>query len=161
MYRGITKEDSKRPSIIDAEPSDLLSPSTYGSKEAADYFLSLEDGAMARKPIRPSNGHLATTSIKDAKKWGGYAASIWPLDGNVHYAWQERGGNFWPATAASPSGSAPDVVIIDGVECGKDSLDYALERDNSEIMFKADRYLVVPTSMEDQLVSRLRSSFII
>jgi hypothetical protein len=155
MYRGISKEDSRFPTIM-SEPSDLLLPSTYDSTEAADYFKDL-DGQMADKPIQPSNGHLATTSVEAAKQWGGYAASIWPLDDNVHFSWMEKGGNFWPtATKASLSS-----IIVDGVDCGRLSLEDALERENSEIMFKADRYLAIPVSMEKQLISRLRNSFII
>ena len=128
MYRGITKEDSKYPATIQSEPSDLLLESTYGSIEAVNYFKFLENDIMADKPIRPSNGHLATTNVDAAKRWGGYAASIWPLSsdyddsGKVHFAWLEGGGDFWPAVGSS-SGTAPPYVIVDGIDCGRLSLE--------------------------------------
>jgi hypothetical protein len=161
MYRGISKEDSRFPTIVSNEPSDLLLASTYDSREAADYFKDLDDRMkLAERPIRPSNGHLATTSVEAARRWGGYAASVWPLDDDVHFAWLERGGDFWPV-ATTDDEASERVVVVDGVDCGRLSLDDALERQNSEILFKADRYLAIPVSMEERLISRLKSSFII
>jgi len=154
MYRGIPPKDARRPAIL-SEPSDLLSPLTYGSAEAAAYFRGLEATAMADAPIRPSNGHLATTNPEAAAAWG-RAASVWPLGDDVHFAWLAGGGDFWP-----PQATKAQTVVVDGVDCGRDSLEDALEKKNSEIMFRADRYLVIPVSMQDQLISRLRKSFII
>ena len=168
LYRGISESTSKSPATIVSEPSDLLLESTYNSKKALEYFQNLEDTIMADKPIKPSNGHLATTSINSAEQWGGYAASIWPLndndDGsnsnNVHFAWLEEEGGFWPPNKSS-STVKRSSVIIDGIDCGRLSLEDALEREDSEIMFSANRYLAIPISMDKQLISRLKQSFII
>mmetsp|Transcript_11852 Transcript_11852/g.17184 ORF Transcript_11852/g.17184 Transcript_11852/m.17184 type:complete len:287 (-) Transcript_11852:59-919(-) len=158
MYRGITPKESALPSIR-SEPSDLLLPSTYGSAEASNFFTSL-DKQMQSQPIKPSNGHLAVTNIDAAKEWGGYAASIWPLGENVHFAWLEEGGEFW-----SDKTRDRDVnnmkVIVDGVDCGRFSLEDALEGDGVEILFRAEKFLMVPVSMEEELLRGLKSSFII
>jgi len=128
---------------------------------------------MSEKPIKPSNGHLATTNSEAAKIWGGDCASVWPLgeaDGDdVHFAWLEDGGEFWPSL---PQGTATNVnnfaaskkVIVDGVDCGRMSLDDALENKGGkdyEIMFRSKQFLLVPSMYEEKLLSGLKSAFII
>jgi len=127
---------------------------------------------MEKGPIRPSNGHLTVTSIEKAKIWGGDAVSIWPLGGgknDVHFAWLEEGGEFWPCSSTSSRStvsSEKDLpinrkVVVDGIDCGRMGLEDALEGDGWEVMFKADRFLSVPVSMEKELLDGLRQSFII
>jgi len=159
MYRGMTAEEARAPSIR-SEPSDLLLPSTYDSLDAANFFASL-DKRMENQPIQPSNGHLATTDPEAAKSWGGEAVSIWPLGENVHFAWLEEGEEFWSKQQQRSLDVKSLKVIVDGIDCGRMSLEDALESNNKEIMFRADRFLAVPTGLEKQLVQGLRDAFII
>jgi hypothetical protein len=83
LYRGIKGTTAElyapQPSIQNDAP-DLLKLETYGSNEAVQFFYVLEDFLRSRgSKLRPSTGHLATTSFQDASKWGTYAASIWPM----------------------------------------------------------------------------------
>jgi len=168
MYRGIPSTNKNYPSLHVNEASDLLLPSTYDSKDALQFFTMLQE-KMSEKVIKPSNGHLATTSIEDAKLWGGDYASVWPLDdGDVHYAWLEDGGEFWP-TSNEITSNVNDYtnsrkVIVDGIDCGRMSLDDALEKKGGkdyEIMFRANKFLLVPSRYEQELLSGLKSAFII
>jgi hypothetical protein len=166
LYRGVDADDSRRMITIRREPYDLLDPTTYGSKEAVQYFTRLEQEQLKDRPLQPSNSHLATTSVTTAKAWGGAAVSIWPLqeDNNdsVHFAWKERGGLFWPSSdTAGTQQELYSAIIVDGVDCGKQSLDDVLQQDNSEVMFRANRFLAVPSSMDDQLIAKLKGAFLI
>jgi hypothetical protein len=159
MYRGITPKEASSGPCIRTEPSDLLVPSTYGSQAAADFFAALED-RMRAQPVKPSNGHVAVTSADAAKVWGGDAASIWPLGGDVHFAWPEEGDTFWPTASQDRNAKEPNV-IVDGVDCGLMSLEDALESNQKEIMFSAERFLAIPVSLETKLLEGLQSAFII
>jgi len=159
MYRGMALEEARAPSIR-SEPCDLLLPSTYDSLDAANFFASL-DKRMENQPVQPSNGHLATTNPEAAKVWGGEAVSIWPLGENVHFAWLEEGEEFWSTQQQSSLDVKSLKVIVDGIDCGRMSLEDALESNNKEIMFRADRFLAVPMGLEKELVQGLRDAFII
>lgn len=168
LYRGLPSGgiDAQSPTIR-VEPCDLLDPETYGSEEAASYFRKLDESMKSNgSPILPSNGHLGVTCPKAAAEWGGIAASVWPLggddddDGGVHFAWFESGGEFWPRQTKS-GGAAADGIIVDGVDCGRLSLDDALVGDRWEVMFRADRgFLAVPSAFDAQLREGLRQSFL-
>ena len=157
MYRGSTPGEARGPSIR-SDSFDLLLPSTYDSKEASDFFASLDE-KMQKAPVKPSNGHLSVTSIKAAKEWGGDAVSIWPLGDDVHFAWLEEGNEFWSEKSVQDVNAV--TVIVDGVDCGRMSLEDALESDNKEILFRADQFLAVPVSLEQKPIDGLRSAFII
>ena len=175
LYRGVDEEKEGGPIIgIRREASDLLDPSTYDSVDAANYFASLEDSMKLRNsPIRPSNGHLAVTSIDDARAWGGYAVSVWPLvsssptrsnsgsdDGEdgVHFAWLEEGGVFWPNKDSTAN---PQSVLVDGIDCGRQALEDALQGDGWEIMFNSESFLSVPASMDRELIAKLKHAYLI
>jgi hypothetical protein len=105
---------------IQYELPDLLQLDTYGgSIEALELFQLLEEVLTSHTPaataVRPSTGHIATTSWQDAALWGVYAASIWPTTfteppehaavvttttksgvPNRNYAWFRDGGLFYP-----------------------------------------------------------------
>jgi hypothetical protein len=103
---------------IQCELPDLLQLDTYGgSIEALELFQMLEEVLTSHTPstaVRPSTGHVATTSWQDAALWGVYAASIWPTTftelpehaaavtttmsdvPNRNYAWFRDGGLFYP-----------------------------------------------------------------
>jgi hypothetical protein len=138
MYRAISTRDSRYPMLIQSEASD----SVLSSHD----FASLERD-MANQTIKPSNALLAVTSpgLVDT----GVAASVWPLGDNVHFAWTEDG--------ALSAGK----IIVDGVDCGRMSLEDALEGQDREIMFRADRFLAVPIALEAELLAGLRNAFII
>ena len=179
MYRGVDEEKEGGPIIaIRCEASDLLDPSTYDSIEAAKYFLTLEEGLKNRKsPVRPSNGHLAVTSIEDARSWGGSAVSVWPLVtprgvnptaspsqssrsnvDAVHFAWLEKGGVFWPNESIN---NKTESVLVDGIDCGRQALDDALKGDGWEIMFNSGSFLSVPASMDRELIAKLKRAYLI
>lgn len=166
LYRGLPTGgvDARSPTVR-VEPCDLLDPATYGSEEAAAFFREL-DGRMKSNgsPVLPSNGHLGVTCPEAAAEWGGVAASVWPLGGedDVHFAWFESGGEFWPRPSSAAAGSTTaESVIIDGIDCGRLSLDDALVGDRWEVLFRADRFLTVPVAFEAELRKGLRHSFII
>ena len=158
LYHGLDPEEAVFPSVQTSKPCDLLNPDTYASEEAASYFAAL-DRRMAKElksPVLPSNGHLATTCPKAAGKWG-VAASIWPIgEENINFAWFVDGGSFWPR----PEGASQDIVV-DGIDCGKMSLDDALVGDNWEVLFRADKFIAVPVKFEDELRRELKRSFAI
>lgn len=158
LYHGLDPQEAAAPSIMVSKPCDLLNPETYGSEEAAAYFARL-DKRMAgelKSPVRPSNGHLATTCPKAAGDWG-VAASIWPIgEDNVHFAWYADGGLFWPR----PEGASQDI-IVDGRDCGKMSLEDALSGDNWEVLFRADKFVAIPVKFEEDLRKELEKSFVI
>ena len=157
LYHGLDPEEAVLPSVQTSKPCDLLNPETYVSEEAASYFAAL-DRRMAKEksPVLPSNGHLATTCPKAAGEWG-VAASIWPIgEENIHFAWFVDGGLFWPR----PEGASEDIVV-DGIDCGKISLDDVLVGDNWEVLFRADKFVAVPVKFEDELRRQLKKSFAI
>ena len=166
LYRGVDGVSSSRPSIRQ-DPPDLLDPVTYGASEpdAAAYFTDLNRFMSKRgDPITPGNGHLATTSVDDAAAWG-QAVSVWPLSTDAHFAWYADGGTFWPNHGVSSSSSANKKlvgdIIVDGVDCGKMNLADALEGEGFEVMFRAERFLTIPMSMEKDLRDGLKRSFFI
>ena len=175
LYRGVDEEKEGGPIIgIRHEASDLLDLSAYNSVDAANYFASLEDSMKLRNsPIRPSNGHLAVTSVDGARAWGGSAVSVWPLvsssptrsnsgsddagDG-VHFAWLEEGGVFWPSKDSTTNLQS---VLVDGIDCGRQALEDALQGDGWEIMFNSESYLSVPASMDRELITKLKQAYLI
>jgi hypothetical protein len=158
MYRGVNSNEQKQNSaVVLKEESDLLLPGTYNdSNKAVNYFENLEQ-ILKDDVVKPSNGHLATTSVKEASSWG-MPASIWPLSDNAHYAWIQQGGVFYPPT---PLALDRNQLIIDGKDCGRDSLEDALRGESWEIMFRADSYLAVPLAMEQALRRGLQNSFLV
>lgn len=174
MYRGVPTEESNFASVHINEASDLLLPSTYNSKEALKFFNILEE-RMHDKPIKPSNGHLSTTSTEAAKVWGENYASVWPLaesdKDDVHFAWLEDAGEFWPTISSNEivmsninDFANSKKIIFDGIDCGRMSLDDALEKKGGkdyEIMFRAKKFLLVPSRYEQELISGLKGAFII
>lgn len=155
LYRGVDTTDI---SIRNEEP-DLLLPETYGSSpEALQFFRELET-VLKDDAVRPSNGHLATTSAQDAAAWGTAAASIWPM-GPAHYAWFQNGGLFYPRASVSSSLDRKSI-IVDGRDCGKDNLEDALQGDSWEVMVATPCFLTVPLSMETELRDGLQKSFLV
>jgi len=156
MYRGIS--DNKL--SIRNEPFDLLSEGTYGSPEAVKWFQQLEQ-VLRDDKVKPSNGHLAITSPEAAATWGTTAVSVWPLkqrsEEEVHYAWFQQGGLFYPPLSKELDRSK---LIIDGKDCGRDSLEDALLGDKNEILVATTSFLAVPVALEEQLRSGLQSAFL-
>ena len=160
---------------VRTETPDLLLPGNYGNDNdaALRFFKNLEE-TLKNDPVRPSNGHLATTSAQDAAAWG-TAASIWPLAASTkkegepdetHYAWFQKGGLFYPRN--DDNGDAAAVweldrssIIVDGRDCGRDSLEDALRGDGWEIMVATPQFLAVPASMDAELRQALRNSFLL
>lgn len=83
--------------------------------------------------------------------------SIWPLmsstDVDVRYAWPEEGGAFR---------SDSKNIVVDGVDCGRVSLEDALEGDTQVLVQQSSRgMLVIPKSMERDLIAKLQGAFLI
>jgi len=151
LYRGVGEEAEI--SIRNEEP-DLLSPETYGP-EALPFFRDLES-LLQDDAVKPSNGHLATTSAKDAAAWG-TAASIWPMGPAAHYAWFQDGGLFYPRATSSLDRKS---IVVDGRDCGRDSLEDALRSDSWEVLVATPTFLAVPVSKENELREVFRNSFL-
>jgi hypothetical protein len=139
-------------------PSDLLFVETYGSQKAVDYFQSLES-ILAKELVKPSNGHLMTTSVKDAAEWGS-VASMWPMDG-AHFAWFQDLKRFYPRDVLVEDDNRREELIVDGKDCGRDGLEDALRRDHCEILVNAKQFLVVPVELDEELRNALKSSFLV
>jgi hypothetical protein len=53
-------------------------------------------------------------------------------------------------------------VIVDGIDCGRMSLEDALDGGkNMQVLVQAKQFLVVPHSMERQLIEKLQGAFLI
>ena len=139
---------------------DLLSEGTYDSPQALELFQNLQT-VLEKEAVNPSNGHMATASAKDAGAWG-VAGSIWPVNG-AHYAWLQDGGLFYPR----PNGNGAtnsirrDDLIVDGKDCGRDSLEDALRSESCEVMVASKEYLVVPAGLDEKLREALKGSFLV
>lgn len=166
LYRGAApappRSGRRTPTLVSGEAPDLLLPGTYPSPDALAFFQTLER-AMVSSPVRPSNGHLATTSVRDAAEWGS-PVSIWPLDGGwdqyAHFAWYEDAGKFWPRTEGRV-GTAGEGIIVDGVNCGSVNLEDALRTEGGEVMFGAEEYLEVPAEWDRELREELKGAFLL
>ena len=154
LYRGISVKSLQNSIHYETSEKDLLEIETYGTSEALEYFQTLEM-VMEKDVVKPSIGDLATSSVTEANKWG-TAASIWPMKGS-HYAWFQEKGLFYPRTKRI----SRDELIVDGKDCGKDSLEDALRANNCEIMISTEGYLVVPVKFDSDLRDALKSSFIV
>jgi len=152
LYRGAERAQTS----IRKEAPDLLSSETYNSPAALSFFRDLES-ILDDEPVKPSNGHLATTSILDASEWGS-AVSIWPMSG-AHYAWFRDEGVFYPGRGDI----SRDQIIVDGKDCGKESLEDVLRSRSCEVMvfLPFDNFLAVPASMDEEVRKVLKESFII
>ena len=145
MYRGLSSTEWQGITTRN-EPETVL-------ESDAQVFSSIET-ILQDRPLAPSNSRLAVSNPDAAKRWGTQVVSVWPLGDNVHFAWLEEGHAF------SDAGADPKI-LVDGVDCGRMSLEDALES-NKEIMFRAGSgYLAVPLSMEKKLISKLKGAFII
>lgn len=155
LYRGASLSSNK--AYLSYETPDLLDEETYGEKSAQLYFQTLEKILEAEK-VKPSNGHLMTTSIRDASLWGPSVVSVWPLECS-HYAWFQDEGLFYPRTDPLTR----DNIIIDGRDCGKNNLEDALRSDACEIMVSSpnNSFLFVPVELDEKLRNALQSSFLI
>ena len=110
----------------------------------------------------PRSVLLATTGNLGAKN----SASLWPLenaitkDSDVHYAWPELGGVLQSNQQGTASAGASQKIIVDGIDCGKMSLEDALEG-NMQVLVQAPTYLLVPNHMESSLKKGLKGAFLI
>lgn len=156
LYRGVTNLGPKEIRMERPKP-DLLSEETYGSAQALDFFQNVQQ-VLEKDAVNPTNGHLATSSAKDATEWG-VAGSIWPVNGS-HYAWFQDGGLFYPRPNNSAVVAREDL-IVDGKDCGKESLEDALRSDSCEVMVASEQFLVVPASLDEKLREALQGSFLV
>jgi hypothetical protein len=109
-------------------PPDLLIAGTYGEDDSAAlaYFKSLERTALARSPVKPSNGHIGVARREAAASWG-EASSVWPIGRSLHYAWPAARPDFWPLAepkAASTGVKAyrVDTGLVQALQLGREVL---------------------------------------
>lgn len=105
---------------------------------------------------------LATTGNLGPKK----SASLWPLesamtsDNGIHYAWPEQGGALESNKTDDADVGVAQKMIVDGIDCGKMSLEDALEGE-MQVLVQAPTYLSVPSYMESSLRKGLQGAFLI
>jgi len=108
---------------------------------------------------------LATTGNLGAKN----SASLWPLENamasgsDIHYAWPEQGGVLKANKRSDDSPTdvgATQTMIVDGIDCGKMSLEDALEG-KMQVLVQAPTYISVPSHMESSLRKGLQGAFLI
>lgn len=104
---------------------------------------------------------LATTGNLGPKK----SASLWPLQSamtsnDIHYAWPEQGGALESNKKDDADVGVTQKMIVDGIDCGKMSLEDALEGE-MQVLVQAPTYLSVPSYMESSLRKGLQGAFLI
>ena len=156
LYRGI--DDATTAAQVRSETPDLLLSSTYDNDPKALAFFQELERTMIRKdcPVRPSTGHLATSSRHEAARWG-QTASIWPIQG-ADYAWFSDTQLFYPRRTNTEEDA---YLICNGRNCGTDSLDDALLAENAEVLFSAHPFLAVPASLDRSLQEALQRAFLL
>ena len=134
-----------------AAPQSTISIETQPRLLDPKSFFELEE-VLQNDPVQPSQAFLASNILQ-----GDHAVSLWPVSG-AHYAWMQRGGVLPCATQVDRS-----QIIVDGKDCGKESLDDVLGHEGSswEVLVKSDSYLAVPKSMEEALREGLKKSFLV
>ena len=142
---------------IETPEPDLLLEETYGSQQALEFFANVQN-VLENEVVNPANGHLATTSSKDAGEWG-VAASIWPINA-AHYSWFQDGQLFYPRPNGATSISREEL-IIDGKDCGRESLEDALRSESCEVMIASKNFLVVPATLDEELKQEMKRSFLV
>jgi hypothetical protein len=171
LYRSVLRQQGNMPLVV-------LSAAAASDNEkvprASDFLESLVQTQTAKdqtgSPLLPSTGpfHLTVTNPKSSiltkpqQQEDQIPMSVWPLGDNVHFAWTEQERELlWSRSNNAFLVNASSKLIVDGIDCGVMSLEDALERSNGQVMVHADSYLMVPTFMEQELISKLKNSFII
>ena len=104
---------------------------------------------------KPSNGHIGTSDIAEAGKWGP-VVSVWPVvDGrcgvSLSYAWPEDRSVFWEGGARGNDSDNNDEVVVDR------GLATALAaRNGREVLFATPprasaAFLAVPAGLDGEL----------
>jgi hypothetical protein len=97
------------------------------------------------------------------------APSLWPLEpvtkwneqrstknSRIHFAWPQEGGLLTSELAEQQQ----QLLVVDGIDCGKMSLEDALER-NMQVLVQAPSFLIVPHLLEKDLKDGLKGAFFI
>lgn len=127
------------------QPTDYLLQPSSAVRQLEEMEIAMTDDV-----VRPSNGILTTTDPTAS-------SIVWPLGDAAHYAWWQQGG----AIAADGRSVDRSKIIVDGRDCGKDSLEDALRSDSCEILVAAKSFLVVPAHLEEELRQGLQQSFLV
>ncbi|CAB9522164.1 expressed unknown protein [Seminavis robusta] len=154
LYRDVHSNDSITNNRRYASVVKVATPSDK-TPIHDDFIAALSTTLLAENSV-DSPFYLTTTGGSNKRNM----VSCWPLGSNVHYAWPElEQDSLWSnnnkMTASSQS------IIVDGVDCGVMSLEDALERPRGQVMVHANSLLLVPATMEQELIARLKESFII
>ena len=169
LYRGETQLATSSPSLITTRAGDLLDPKTYQKDSeaagvaAADYFAALDKALDNGSIVR--NGHIATSSQREASVWGPIY-SIWPSDDGLRYASMSKYSKLWDDDWSTPQGSPAKLGAFfwrgpKMTEFIKDNvrIDYGLESALSsqhEVVFTAPKgFVAVPVSQEYKLLELL------
>ena len=57
--------------------------------------------------------------------------------------------------------AAPSNIIVDGIDCGRMSLEDALLADQMQVLVQAEQFIWIPERLEAPLLERLKTAFII
>jgi len=135
---------------------------TDSKPKAKDFFQALAEQQLASVTTKNPHYQLVVTQPGDR-----HAMSLWPLAGSkkedttVHFAWpRDEQTVLWDQHTGSVMNPSQKLVV-DGIDCGVMSLEDALERSNGQVLVYTSSYLLLPRTMEADLLSKLKESFII
>jgi hypothetical protein len=156
LYRGVPSvQDSQQPAVVRVNSVSQMAPVTTDFRQA----LMSPSASMVEDFAGSTPFHLTTVNRKAV---GSNAMALWPLGENVHFAWPEQEDDrLWSQRGGSLVLNPSMSIVVDGVDCGVMSLEDALERPTGQVMVHANAFLLVPKSMQPDLIARLKESFII
>ncbi|CAJ1954668.1 unnamed protein product [Cylindrotheca closterium] len=116
--------------------------------------LDVIDAKLKDRPMKvDASCQLAFANPKDVATDEDHIVSIWPLGEQVHFTWMED------KTSLASIG-VDDKIIVDGIDCGRMSLEDALE-EGKQVLLRSETYLAVPRSLEKELIAKLQNAFLI
>ena len=145
LYRGVpaaaTGNSEKPFLVIIANLADTYAdPSNANRAPVASDFLALLDSTLSAGSTSADDGlstststahfHLALTNPKEIATQQ-VAMSIWPMGPNVHFAWTENPDESLLSTTTRVTSNK---LIVDGIDCGKMSLEDALQRPRGQVI---------------------------
>jgi hypothetical protein len=188
LYRGedlssiLAMDNNVDKSCVFMTPEpDLLLPGTYSDDGALIYFQNLEKCLKRKEQImsnegksfstisKPSNAHIGTADISEAKQWG-KAVSVWPCGVSLSYCFPNSRKNFFDENMNNFSINERRTMSFLNQNTCNDSLsfdcnlEFALSK-GKEVMFSttnkfgniSSSFISIPAEFDDQLRSKLFS----
>ena len=105
-----------------------------------------------------SNYNIDSNGSSNSKGFGGEVGR----DRGAHYAWFNDKQLFYPRPSTNTNAIlSRENIIIDGKDCGKESLEDALRAESCEVLIASEEFWVVPAFMDSVLRDALKNSFLI